>query len=315
MSTNLHDRVGLAFTPNEDALSSIDLIRRADQAGVSTVWLIMPASGLDIMSIFAAALPQTEQIRVGTAILPAFTRHPITTANQVRVLEQIRPGSVRLGLGTAHARTMVDVFHFPFNKPLSQLREYLEVVKPLLQDGEAHFKGDFYHVDVSIPQPTGTPVYIAALRAPAFTLAGSHSDGAISWNCPVAYLKEHSLPAMARGAEAAGRPVPPLLAHVPVVNSADPDAVYAAAHKALAYYKGAPFYARMWADAGFPVDENGDVTNDLIDELVVSGTEDQIREKLIERLDAGLDELLVHPMFGPDRRADEEAFLRILGDF
>src|SRR5690554_3011244 len=83
MSTNLHDRVGLAFTPNEDALSSIDLIRRADQAGVSTVWLIMPANGLDIMSIFAAALPQTEQIRVGTAILPAFTRHPITTANQV----------------------------------------------------------------------------------------------------------------------------------------------------------------------------------------------------------------------------------------
>ena len=68
-------------------------------------------------------------------------------------------------------------------------------------------------------------------------------------------------------------------------------------------------------DAGFPVDENGDVTNDLIDELVVSGTEDQIREKLIERLDAGLDELLVHPMFGPDRRADEEAFLRILGNF
>jgi len=47
----------------------------------------------------------------------------------------------------------------------------------------------------------------------------------------------------------------------------------------------------------------------------VSGTEDDIRRKLVDRLDAGLDELLVHPMFRPDRRADEEAFLRILGDF
>jgi alkanesulfonate monooxygenase SsuD/methylene tetrahydromethanopterin reductase-like flavin-dependent oxidoreductase (luciferase family) len=315
MTTSLHDRVGLAFTPNEDAMSAIDLIRRADQAGVSTVWLIMPANGLDIMSIFAAALPRTDQIRIGTAILPAFTRHPITTANQVRVLDQIRPGSVRLGLGTAHARTMVDVFHLPFGKPLSQLREYLEVVRPLLQEGEVHFKGDFYHVDVTVPQPTATPVYIAALRAPAFTLAGSHSDGAISWNCPVSYLKEHSLPALARGAGSTGRPVPPLLAHVPVVNSADPAEVNAAARQALSYYKGAPFYARMWADAGYPLDENGDVTDELIDDLVVSGTEDEIRQKLVNRLDAGLDELLVHPMFRTDRRADEEAFLRILGDF
>jgi alkanesulfonate monooxygenase SsuD/methylene tetrahydromethanopterin reductase-like flavin-dependent oxidoreductase (luciferase family) len=131
----------------------------------------------------------------------------------------------------------------------------------------------------------------------------------------VSYLQQLSLPALTLGAEAAGRPRPPLLAHVPVVNSADPSEVYAAAKKALSYYKGAPFYARMWADAGYPLDDNGDVPEALIDDLVVSGTEDDIRRKLIDRLDAGLDELLVHPMFRPDRRADEEAFLRILGDF
>ena len=306
------ERIGLAFNPGDDVPSAIDLIRRADQAGISTVWLVMPAMGLDILTLFAAALAQTEQIRIGTAIVPAFTRHPLTVANQARVLEQLAPGRLRLGLGTAHARTMVDVYHLPFDRPLTQLREYLQVLRPLLQSGEVQFSGEFYEVDATIPRPTGTPLPIAALRAPAFELAGSHADGAISWNCPAAYLLEHAKPALARGAAAADRPVPPLLAHVPVVVSADREAVYTVAKQQLSFYAAAPFYARMFADAGFPLDAAGSVTNDLIDNLVVSGSEETIRDQLIARLDAGLDELLVNPLLGPDRRAEEDALLRVL---
>lgn len=305
-------RIGLAFNPGDDVMWAIDLIRRADQAGITTAWLVMPGMGLDSLTLFAAALMQTEQIRIGTAIVPAFSRHPLTLVNQTRVLEQLAPGRLRLGIGTAHARTMVDIYHLPFGRPLSQLREYLHVLRPLFQSGEVHFSGAFYEVNATIPRPTGTPVPIAALRAPAFELAGSDADGGISWNCPVAYLLEHAKPALQRGAAATGRPVPPLLAHVPVVVSTDRTAVRAIAGQQLSYYAAAPFYARMFADAGFPLDASGNVTNDLIDNLVVSGSEETIRDELVARLDAGLDELLVNPLFGPDRSTEEEALLRVL---
>lgn len=315
MATARRERIGLAFNPGDDARGALDLIRRADQAGISTAWLIMPAMGLDSLTLFAAALTSSEQIRIGTAIVPAFTRHPLTVANQARVLDQLGPGRLRLGLGTAHARTMVAVYHLPFDRPLSQLREYLQVLRPLLETGEVHFAGEFYEVDATIPRRVDTPLLIAALRPPAFELAGSLADGAISWNCPVSYLLEQSKPALARGAATAGRPAPPLLAHVPVVMSADRETVRGIARQQLSYYAAAPFYARMFADAGYPLDAAGHVTNDLIDNLVVSGSEDEIREQLTARLEAGLDELLVNPLFGPDRRADEDAVLRALSSF
>jgi F420-dependent oxidoreductase-like protein len=311
----MRDRIGLAFNPGDDVLGAIDLIARADQAGLTTAWLVMPAMGLDSLTLFAAALGRTEQIRIGTAIVPAFTRHPLTVANQARVLEQLAPGRLRLGIGTAHARTMVDVYHLPFGRPLAQLREYLDVLRPLLQTGEVHFTGEFYEVDATLPQPLGTPVLIAALRPPAFELAGSHSDGAISWNCPVDYLMRVAKPALARGADAVGRPAPPMLVHVPVVTSPVPDRVRAVARQQLAYYAAAPFYARMFADAGVPLDAGGHVTDELIGHLVVSGDEDEIRRQLVQRLEAGSDELLVNLLPGPDRRADEDALLRVLSGF
>lgn len=315
MSSSLRDRVGLAFNPGDDVTGAIDLIARADRAGIATAWPVMPAMGLDTLTLFAAAVGRTEQIRIGTAIVPAFTRHPLTVANQARVLEQLAPERLRLGIGTAHARTMVDVYHLPFGRPLAQLREYLDVLRPLLQSGEVHFAGEFYEVDATLPKPLGTPVLIAALRPPAFALAGTHSDGAISWNCPVEYLMRVAKPALARGAAAAGRPTPPLLVHVPVVTSADQGTVRAIARQQLAYYAAAPFYARMFADAGFPLDAAGQVTDELIDHLVVSGGEDEIRRRLVDRLEAGPDELLVNLLPGPDRRSDEDTLLRVLAGF
>ena len=315
MATSRRDRVGIAFNPGDDTLAAIDLIARADRAGIATAWMVMPAGGLDILTIFAAAAGQTTQIQFGTAIVPAFTRHPLTVVNQARVLAQVAPGRLRLGLGTAHARTMVANYHLPFDRPLSQLREYLEVVRPLLATGEIHYQGEFYEVDFQLPAAIPMPVLIAALRVPAFRLAGSHSDGAISWNCPINYLLEVAKPALDEGAAAAGRSAPPLLVHVPVVASDDPETVYRVAGAQLAYYAAAPFYARMFADAGYPLTADGQVTPALIDALVVSGTPDAIHDRLNERLAAGADELLVNLLPGNDRRAEEDRLIEVLARF
>ncbi len=305
-------RINLAFVPASVA-HALDLIVRAEAAGVDTAWAVMRATAPDTPTIFAAAAVRTERIRLGTAIVPAFTRHPLALATQALALEELAPGRLRLGIGPSHARTMEAVYHLPFDRPLAQLREYLHVLRTVLRDGRVSFAGDFYRVDADLGAAPGTPVLISALRAPAFALASELSDGGISWLCPIDYLLAVAKPALAQGAERAGRPAPPLIAHALVAPQTDRDVVRAAAREQLGYYAAAPFYARMFADAGFPLGPDGGVSDALIDALVVSGDDAAIAAGLRERLDRGLDELLVSLIVGPDRRADEDALLRVLG--
>ena len=208
---------------------------------------------------------------------------------------------------------MVDLYHIDFDRPLQRLTEYLRVVQAALKTGAVHFEGEFYRVDASFPQAPGTPVPIAALRAPAFRVAGRYADGAMSWNCPTAYLLQVALPALQAGADSAGRERPRLMVHEPVLVSADREELHRRAGEQLRYYAAAPFYARMFADAGYPLRPDGSVSPELIDDLVVSGTPDEIAAQLRERLDLGFDVLMVNPLRTDDDTRHEDQLLEILG--
>jgi alkanesulfonate monooxygenase SsuD/methylene tetrahydromethanopterin reductase-like flavin-dependent oxidoreductase (luciferase family) len=306
------ERIGFGFVPS-DARQALDLIGRADAAGVETIWTVMRATGRDTPTLFAAAAVQSERIKLGTAIVPAFTRHPLALATQMLTLEDLAPGRVRLGIGPSHQRTMIPVYGLTFDRPLSQLREYLQVLRSVLRDGKVRFQGEYYRVEADFGQPAGTPVLISTLREHAFELAGELSDGAISWLCPIEYLVEIGKPALERGAKAAGRTPPPLVAHVLVSPRTDRDAVRKAAREMLGYYCGAIFYQRMFASAGFPLGPGGAVPDALVETLIVSGDESAVVDGLRERLGRGMDELLVSLVPSDEPRADEVALLRILG--
>ncbi len=306
------ERVGIAFFPRTSD-ESVDLCIRAEQANVENAWMVMPATGLDTLTLLAAAAVKTSRITLGTSIVPAFTRHPLTFVTQALALEGLAPGRFDLGIGSAHARTMVDVYHIDFEHPLHRLREYLQVVQPVLKTGSVHFEGEYYQADASFSHAPGTPVPIAALRAPAFRLAGRLADGAMSWNCPTSYLQQVALPALQEGAESAGRERPRMMVHVPVLVTTDRDEVHRRAGEQLRYYAAAPFYARMFADAGYPLRPDGSVAPELIDDLVVSGTPAEITDQLRHRLDLGFDVLMVNPLRTDDDRAHEDALLEILG--
>lgn len=310
--SNYRERVGIAFFPR-DSRAVVDLCVRAEQANVEHAWMVMPATALDTLTLLGAAAVKTERITLGTSIVPAFTRHPLAFVTQALALEGLAPGRFDLGIGSAHARTMVDVYHVDFDHPLQRLTEYLKVVQPALKTGSVHFSGEYYRVDGSFPQAPGTPVPIAALRAPAFRLAGRLADGAMSWNCPTAYLQNVAMPALQQGADSAGRDRPRLMVHVPVLVSANRDEVHRRAGEQLRYYAAAPFYARMFADAGYPLKADGSVSPELIDDLVVSGSPDEIATKLRERLDLGFDVLMVNPLRTEDDASHEDQVLEILG--
>jgi len=309
--TSNRDRVGIAIFPRS-ADAVVDLCVRAEQANVNNAWVVMPATALDTLNLLGAAAMKTERITLGTSIVPAFTRHPLIFVTQALALEELAPGRFDLGIGSAHARTMVDVYHVDFDRPLRRLIEYLRIVQPVLKTGSVHFEGEFYRADASFANAPGTPVPIAALRAPAFRVAGRLADGAMSWNCPPTYIQQVAMPALREGADSEGRDRPRLLVHVPVMVTTDRDEVHRRARDQLAYY-AAPFYARMFADAGYPLQADGAVSPELIDDLVVSGTPDEIAAQLRHRLDLGFDVLMVNPLRTEDDANHEDQVLEILG--
>src|SRR5581483_4369901 len=118
------------------------------------------------------------------------------------------------------------------------------------------------------------------------------------------YLAATALPALQAGADAAGRPRPPLIAHVPVAVSADRAAARAAFRAQFPHYAKLPFYAAMFAAAGYPVTPAGEMTDDLVDALLVSGRPEEIRARLEAIRARGIDELMVHLVVAADEATE-----------
>ncbi|HEY0607024.1 MAG TPA: LLM class flavin-dependent oxidoreductase, partial [Herpetosiphonaceae bacterium] len=214
--------------------------------------------------------------------------------------------------GPSHRPAIEPTYGIKMESPLVHLREYIEVLRGVLWDGRIEHSGQFITANATLNNPPQVPLLISTLGEGAFRLAGEVSDGAISWNCPPSYLHNVGLPAMQAGARAAGRPVPPLVAHVWVSLNRDTDAVRQAARKALAYYPRLPFYANMFAAAGYPV-ENGEASDALIDSLVVMGDNDSVAARLQELLDSGLDELLLTSAPVGDEAEERARLFELIG--
>ena len=307
----LQERIGFGFRP-ADAVSALEKIVRAEDAGFSTVWTVMPALNRDTPTMLAAAAMRTSTIRLGTAIVPAFTRHPLALVTQVDALEELAPGRIRLGVGTSHQRTMIASYGFEFQHPLAQLREYIEVLRPALHEGEVHYSGEYYTANAKFTIAPKTPILMSALREHAFAMAGEVSDGAISWITPPQYLATTARAALESGATLAGRSAPPIIAHTFISASTDLDRVRNAVRANLALYVTAPFYQRMFAAAEFPLGPDNEPSVELLDAITISGDRSAIAEQIHARLESGLHELLLDVVPDDDQTAAERAVFDVI---
>ena len=230
-------------------------LERAEQLGIPAAWMTTGGVRLDNLTMLAVGGERTQKIKLGTSIVPTYPRHPMVMVQQVQIIAQLAPGRFRLGIGPSH-RPSMEALGINFRSPLGNLREYLQILKALLQKGKVDFEGTHYVAHESLPEPVDVPVMASALRHGSFELCGAEADGAISWICPAIYLRDVALPAMRRGAEGAGRPVPPLIAHLPVSVHTDAGEVRAAV-RAQIMNPRLPFYQHMMADAGFPRPRTG----------------------------------------------------------
>src|SRR4029453_7204298 len=159
-------------------------------------------------TVAAAALARTRDLRIGTSIVPAFTRHPLALATQAVLLAQLAPGRFRLGIGTGNLAVMAEGFGTPLDRPVARMREYLDVLRPALATGEVRHPGRYYGVDAALPAAGPQDIHVAAMGPHMFALAGELADGAMSWMCPLDHLDAVARPALARGAARGGPPVP-----------------------------------------------------------------------------------------------------------
>ena len=142
-----------------------------EKLGVDAAWLTTGGvTRPDGMTIFGAAAVKTSRILLGTSIVPTWPRHPIAVAQQVQVLHQLSGGRFRLGVGPSHRDGMIHGFGVNFRAPISHLREYLRILKALLQEGEVDFEGRFYVARGEIDSPIEVPV-MASGPAPSLLRA------------------------------------------------------------------------------------------------------------------------------------------------
>ena len=289
-------------------------IVRADALGVPACWLTAGSTGSDSLTLIAAAAARTSSVRLGTSIVPTFPRHPLVMATQAEVIASLAPGRFVLGIGPSHRSTISGIFGLPFERPLEHLREYVTVLKAGLHTGRMEFEGARIRVHAELPNPSPVPVMISALGAPSFRLAGSVADGAISWVCPAAYLRDVAIPAMTKGAAEVQRSVPPLIAHDYIALSRDGDAVARAARQRLAHYPRQPFYARMFDAAGYPEATRGELTDAMIDAVVLHGEEAEVAERLRKYVEiSGASEMVASVMpVGPEPGLQLERAIRFV---
>jgi F420-dependent oxidoreductase-like protein len=305
-------KIGIAVsgTTAQEVLTAIE---RAEQLGIDAVWMTTGGARLDSMTVFAAAATNTQRIKFGTSIVPTYPRHPLVMAQQVQVVAQLAPGRFRLGVGPSHRPTM-RTMGIRLDQPLGHLREYLQILKALLQEGKVDFDGSFYQAHETIPATVDVPIMASALQSGSFELCGAVADGAISWVAPGAYLKNVGLPAMKKGAEQSGRAVPPLIAHAPVCVHDNVDEVRSAFREQFATYPRLPFYRRMLISSGYPEASEAAWSDAMIDGLVLYGNEDRTTEQIQGLLASGASEILVSPVLaGSDRAASLDRTLRLLG--
>lgn len=243
-------RIGVMAGATQGPEGSIDgMIARAkdlESRGFASIWMAN-IFGLDAISTLALVGRETNRIELGTAVVPTFPRHPVAIAQQALTAQAAAGGRFALGIGLSHRIVIEDMLGFSYDRPARHMREYLEVLTPLLRGEPAKYVGEHYRVDAALQVPGGAPVplLVAALGDAMLRLAGSYTDGTILWMTGPATIGSHIGPKLREAAAAAGRKEPRIVAGLPIALVKDADAARQWVAENLAIYGTLPSYRAM----------------------------------------------------------------------
>ncbi len=238
-------KIGLMTgTANGETLEqSVDSLVRAEQDGYASAWRAN-VFGYDAVTVLALAGARTSTIELGTAVVPTYPRHPHSLAQQVATAQHATDGRMVLGIGRSHQVVIESMFGLAYDRPITHMREYLMVLRGLLEDGACSVDGKAYRVQAPLTVVGGasTPLMIGALMPKMLELCGELADGTLTWMSGPGYVEGTVVPTLRRSSEAAGREMPRVVVSLPVCVTDDAAGAREHAAKLFEVYGTLPVY-------------------------------------------------------------------------
>jgi probable F420-dependent oxidoreductase len=296
------DRYGITIPFDDVPLGDQrDWVAEIADLGYTDVWS-SEANGADAFTPLALASCWAPTLRLGTAIVPAFTRGPGCLAQSVGALAQAAPGRVALGIGTS-SNVIVERWNdIPFDKPYQRTRDMVRFLRQALTGDKVNLELETLQVrgfKLGVVPPEPVPILIAALREGMLRLAGREGDGAvINWLSAEDVKRVTSIVQ-----DAAGGAEREIVARIFVAPIDDAATVRSMARFAIAAYLNVPVYAAFheWLGRGDVLGDmwrlwkEGDrraaldaIPDEVVDELVVWGSPEACREHVQRYVDAGV---------------------------
>jgi len=279
--------------------SQREVIGDLAELGYTDVWSA-EAGGADAFTPLALASVWAPKLRLGTAIVPAFTRGAATIAQSAAALADAAPGRVAIGIGSSSDVIVQRWNGIPFERPYERVRDVVRFLRVALAGGKISHEYETFTVDgfrlLQVPE-VPPRLLVAALRPGMLRLAGREADGAI-----INWLSADDVRRVTPYVHEGG-PGKEVVARIFVAPSADATVARAVARAAIAGYLTVPVYRAFheWLGRGdvlgpmWKAWEAGDrraaaaaIPDDVVDSLVVHGPPEQCREHVGRYVAAGV---------------------------
>ena len=280
------------------------IAKAAEKLGLDSLWST-DIRTTDPISALTIAGMETSKIELGTAVTPIHARHPMALAQQSMTAAQVCKGRFTLGLGVSHSKIVEDSLGLSYAQPALYMKEYLEVLLPLLRNEIVSFNGKFFKVDnlqTRVPGVKSLPVVIAALGPAMLQLAGTISAGTSTWMVGPKTLQSHVVKRIQKTAFDANRREIRIIAAFPLVLTNHPETARAELSKKLKKYGGLPSYRAMLEKEGISDPA----------ELALIGDEKELRAKIDIIQSVGVTDFSA-AIISADKKEDFDRSLAFLG--
>ena len=279
--------IGAFISAGRSLDSALDRVRLADELGFDSVFTTHIA-GRDSLSLLMAYASVSERVRLGTGVVPIFSRTPASMAQTTATIDEFSGGRMVLGIGVSHKVTVENWYGAKIEKPVTQMREYASILRAIFR-GEAPPEGEYFKTHfqfMGYAARPELPIYIAALSPNMLRLAGEIGDGVMLWLCNPDYIRDVVVPAVSEGRERAGKSVDgfDIVPAVTVALTDDVEAARATMRQELVTYASLPFYRAMLERSGFADD--------------LAAFDERMQAGDVERAKAGLSDRLLESLAG-----------------
>lgn len=302
-----------------------EICREAEQKGFNGIWF--GETTLRDASVLATiAACSTKKVQLGTSIVNVFTRSPSQLALLGSTINEFSGGRFTLGLGVSTAAIIESWHGQPFKDSMGRLEEVVELLRLYFSGEKFSYKGTYNTTSGARLRIKPPPrIALAALNDGMIRKAAQLGDRVILNLYPPDRIK-HANSLVEEGCrQAGGKPRPTLSVMLYAHVLGDDEKALEAGKELVSFYASAPAYSTLFSSLGFATEAKAMmeawklkdreavkriVTRAMIDRLAVVGTVRELRERVKQYHESGVDDVFISPSPFGDFEANVNEVLR-----